>query len=1129
MNKLRIEGFPELGRDQIVAGRRFLFLLPGFQQSTRLSDRHVPDIINLTGFQQLDLFGLHIKQTWLEEITIAAICPNKMLYDPRETIYLLVACPAQSGRKVTLEINKGREKLSNVEILINDLGCALYTISELCEGDYTVKLTDTEIRTDFTVARYCLAPLQASFEKEPEMRECGRSLAFAALLTTYGAPVEGKVTIELMQGQKRVDSLQTQAQGGRVEAEVSLPSGEQQLSLNFLIQDRSASLPLRGGKESERRPFTANPLGRVISFSTMPPGEEERGLYFSEGPANNAPFLIAECVTENGRLEIRGEQVEALKVVVVDPVHRNIEELSLDDTASGNYVSFAVPDPYGVVFIGAIIAGNPYEAYSIMIHPQKLKIEIETPKEVLPGDEAIIHLSHNQGEEPVAMLVTIVDGRAVTPHTVVSSYASRIKRGGELAVGDMEPGSPQDALEKMRQNRERRQRDRSSRSDLERFIINTIGDFLGGTRRDLFEGGGSHNLYQSFGPSSSGMEINRCCFSAPKNEPSFSDTNEPSFASEAVEIFSKSPDEEIAQIKAPEIRDRFPETVLCRLVTVSEKTALAFHAPQNITTLNLMVQAVAGYAAKVVEKKIEVSKDLYGEFFIPPYVGAKDQAEGRLFVKCQRGEFQARVTRNGKKLALSTGTDSGSFSFAVTPGEYEAVITNNQGENDTTRVVVSEPGKFRFKVDSIKILEPGQCISVSAGPQIESIAVLPGIDDQLKLVTRVTASYEHLCCEQTAAKIVAAAFMYTGGDDDARREAEAIILAGIARENQMYVANQGFKLYPHSGLSEYYGRLTVRYLQSALTPLARMKTSPALQDACAKGIEMAVNAGRALAVEIPPARISSCRDAYEIMTNSSSPGKKQEAIRFAAASLVSEGQLKAIKANGSAVNRRAETAFAAATLFLEGKTYLSDAVKAANWVAAHLTEKGAWYSTVDSIAGMAMLEAMSTCPGGYGRLLLNGREMTVQESLEFQQRIESVELPADFEGRQCVRIIQTKEENWDRFMGAIPIQAGFQSSSNEWISKAQIGDLLHLVVRLPDGYQDGDICHICLPPCLSFVFGGGQVKKMTIDFAGKNEIKIPVAVTGTAKKGQHFAICVRNMFEEERGGSCGAQKFIVST
>ena len=85
-----------------------------------------------------------------------------------------------------------------------------------------------------------------------------------------------------------------------------------------------------------------------------------------------------------------------------------------------------------------------------------------------------------------------------------------------------------------------------------------------------------------------------------------------------------------------------------------------------------------------------------------------------------------------------------------------------------------------------------------------------------------------------------------------------------------------------------------------------------------------------------------------------------------------------------------------------------------------------------------------------------------------------------------------------------------------------------LVVKIESGYVPGDLCWVCLPDALSRVIGGGQVKRFSVDFKGKDEVRIPLAATAVTVNREggeapaHFAVCVRNMFEEERGGNPGA-------
>ena len=67
----------------------------------------------------------------------------------------------------------------------------------------------------------------------------------------------------------------------------------------------------------------------------------------------------------------------------------------------------------------------------------------------------------------------------------------------------------------------------------------------------------------------------------------------------------------------------------------------------------------------------------------------------------------------------------------------------------------------------------------------------------------------------------------------------------------------------------------------------------------------------------------------------------------------------------------------------------------------------------------------------------------------------------------------------------------------------------------------GDLVHVALPACMSWIHGGGRVKRFSIDFEGKDEVRVQIVVTAPIDGKEHFAICVRNMFEEARATSPG--------
>ena len=189
---------------------------------------------------------------------------------------------------------------------------------------------------------------------------------------------------------------------------------------------------------------------------------------------------------------------------------------------------------------------------------------------------------------------------------------------------------------------------------------------------------------------------------------------------------------------------------------------------------------------------------------MPPYVVKGDPATGQLTIACQGGKFRAALTRNGEHVSLFLNGEEialeqevlrphATFTFEVVPGEYEARVRDARGEMDASRVTVGEPGKFRFDTRTVTLLEPGQGIALADSPALKSLTVLPAFREPFRVAAKVTADYQHLCCEQTAAKIVAATLSYVGGDDGARREVEPVIIAGVRREESLHLPGRAFK------------------------------------------------------------------------------------------------------------------------------------------------------------------------------------------------------------------------------------------------------------------------------------------------------------------------------------------------
>ena len=130
------------------------------------------------------------------------------------------------------------------------------------------------------------------------------------------------------------------------------------------------------------------------------------------------------------------------------------------------------------------------------------------------------------------------------------------------------------------------------------------------------------------------------------------------------------------------------------------------------------------------------------------------------------------------------------------------------------------------------------------------------------------------------------------------------------------------------------------------------------------------------------------------------------------------------------------------------------------------------------------------------------------------------------EGSCYVECLEDRHSDWTQFSSNTTTTVGLKASNGS-SGRFRVGDIIHLQATINDGYQAGDLFWICLPPCLSSIEGGGQVKQFTVDPECESQVHVRLAVTGTshplskAPADQHFLVCLRNMYDETRIGSPG--------
>ena len=1016
---------------------------------------------------------------------LGAVVSDRDLYRAeRDTVYLFVAMPKPpEGLELVVEWNG--EPLTSRTLDLED-GVGIETLSMLLPGDYQAQLSldGRKIGTpvDFTVAEYTLAPLTGRLVSH-ELDRSDETLRFELAVESYQVPFDGELEVSLVDQTHEVSSGRLLAETpGRYVGRLMM-KGEGPFRLQLVSAEdaeRVAQVAIPGSRASERDVTVISELGKEQRFSMMPQPDALplRGGFLTEGDFLATPLVVEEPVDDRFVLHAK-QDLQSVRLVVLDLASGEMSVIDHGDAKSGDHIVVDTESSLCTVFAGAVVKGKPFEGYSSFFRPSRLALELEVPETVRPGDELNVQLSCKGASKEVAVLLAVRDHRLTAADRPSASLGASAKKAIDDAVEGMDEGF---------------------------FGSDAI---LPPPPRAMVAGEGVRfRRSQSF--TDPRFELGDARF----------DLDDSSVAFEAVGAFL----EETGAVRSgghvdgptePQRAD-FPSVLFYGLVPVSGSCEVTIPAGDTLGSFAVEAFALIDGDWTDARSTVVVDKPVRVDLELPPAVHKDDRVVGRLRASTSSGRGKVRLTRDGEPVPLR-GADGdvvetpAELELDVVPGNYVASVEDvRSGETDAVEITVSEPGVVKSYVKELGLLLAGDHITLDSADAL-TLRVLPAVDESFQCLLTATAGYAHLCCEQTAAKILAATFMYLASESDGeRRSAKEIILAGIEREKKMIRPGRGFAMYPETdGVNDYYSRAAVRYLWN-LHQLGKVSDlSSDLRRAASEGMALADQGAEAHGIERLPRHIKSAADAYAAATS----GDASSAESYFAEALDFSGDNVTVQETPGSVDSRATLAYAAASFI--AMSQLEKGVRLANQVTRQFNEQGRLYSTFDSVAAIVLMIQLrsSGLVSGEGRLRVNGKEMTALDATSLSDQIESVEV---LEGVAAVEITRVHEEDWNNYDIGFPVRVGFRDTSDKKATHFRMGDKAELVVTLLDGYQVGDLAHVSLPASMSWIRGGGKVKQFSMDFEGRDELRIPLIVTSKIEGQQHFALCVRNMFEEER-------------
>ncbi len=1042
--------------------------------------------------QTVELAGVDIKPAQRTLAPIACLVADRDLYRAeQDTVHLFVAAPKPpAGLRLLVEYN-GQLLVERTPELEDGVG--IEALSGLLPGTYTARLLAEECEisaaVSFTVAEYTLPPLASRLLSHQFDRTCAE-LGFELSVESYQVPLEETLQVALVDQGRELSRIRLEPTApGRYCARLPV-SGDGPFRLRLSAvgdAERITEVAIPGSRTEERELTIVSELGREMLFSLLPePGTLPiRGGYLTAGQFNDTVLTVPEVVTGRRILQANAA-LESLILVILDLTTGGFEIQPVGAVDAGQEIEVKTGAPLCNVFAGCFVEGRPFEGYTTFFAPSKLALGIEAPETIRPRRDLTLCLGCSGADKPVPVLLCVRDARLTAADVPDVSLGAALKRGIEAATRDMAETGFQSLDELVSRVTP------VCATALDSAAVSELDDVLFGGA--VVAGAAAEDLddFECEGDAEASGWL-----------------------------------EQVLEAPAP-ARTLFPEVLFYGIVAVHEQREITVPLGDALSTLTVEAFALSEGDWAGVRTAVVVDQPVRIDLELPHAVYSQDKVSARLRAATAVGNARITLSCDGKPVPLywsETGDvvedtplpTPATLEFQVMPGTYLARVEDlSTGESDSVEMRVESPGCLRSYSRGVSSLQAGDELDLGTAEAL-SLRVLPALEEPFEALLKTTAGYAHLCCEQTAAKILAATFMYlTSTEVSTKTQAEEIILAGIARERQMLRPRKGFSMYPgRRRVSEFYSRLAVRYLWSLDRLEQVASVSPSLRKAVAEGLAMADTAARAHGMERWPQRLQHMEDAYAAAT----AGGDANAVRvFIDAHVDFSGPVAQLRRQQHAVADRALLAYAAASLIALGDWRRG--IPLANQVTRQFNQQGALYSTVDSVAAivlMIQLQASGLVSGG-AQVRVNGREMTALEAAGLGVPQESVQV---LEGVVPVEIIRIVEEDWGAFTAAFPLKVDFRDDRDRPKKSFSSGDKADLRVRLGEGYELGDLLHVVLPAGLSWLQGGGKVKRFTLDFAGKDELRVPLVVTSEIDGKQHFAVCVRNMFEEERASSPG--------
>ncbi len=734
--------------DAALVGKWFVFLKAHWLQrsgmdallaTSGISGAPKPTILFRGQDKEITLPGTRITPTALPRPQLVSLTCDKALYRAnRDTVRLLIAAPQSVSTEMKLKLRLSGNPYADYPLTLDEYGLCLWSMQGLPEGEYEATLEEVDIDAcRFEVAEYRLAALNAELV-EQQLR--GKTLHYTLSVTAFGQPYQGPVEVELQERGQRVGKRErlTCNREGECHGTVKL-TGAGPYTLSVFAGERTATVALKGSEQERRETLTISELGKVqeLSLLPLPQAEECRGMYIMPGGSNTAPFLVQRVI--GGEVEITARvEVEMLRAVVVDPA-RGTSEVSLHEQVSANKgIRLPVPQPYGIVLLGAFIEDKAWEGWCAVLHPADLQLQCEAPRTAKPGARIAVTLKTGVTDRVVPVQLIVKDQRLIAPSDPQVELAACIKKNLGTWHEQSYTGEVDLQLSDLRQPQ---------------VLYRALGASAVGNAFPV------PVAPPAFAPQGSAF-TQASATAVPTSGLLHMAREEKARGRSATDTLVTGERERGSETKSAatltRVRLQFPEIIYNNIVRVQGEAKVEITLGDSMTRYSIEAFALSPETLdwQRAETTLEAIQQVYGELTVSPFVFPGDPVMGRLDVGAASGKAFVEVRHDGEVLPLFLAdgsavtpdlpvTSGAVVRFPARPGAITATVRDAlTGEADASERYITEPGKLRHIMRRLRLLTPGDELTLQEA-HVQELRPMPGLERPFQFFVEGAAKYPY--------------------------------------------------------------------------------------------------------------------------------------------------------------------------------------------------------------------------------------------------------------------------------------------------------------------------------------------------------------------------------------------------